>query len=365
MRFTPWISLTNVGIDDNVFNESGDPKLDRTAAIGPAVSLWMNLGRSRLTGKASGQYLYFDKYENQRAWNTSDEAQLEFNLGHLRPFVGGAYANTKDRPGYEIDSRARLRSETAILGSEVRISSRTSVLLKGSRARFAFNEGESFLGADLSTLLNRTEQSELLQFRFKLTALTTFALGAETRQDRFRFDTTRNSNSVSVLPGFEFKPLALISGRVFVGFKRFDALDAIVPDYSGPVAAVDATYITGPTQVVVKVNRDLTYSYETVQPYYALTDRTLVVTQRITPSWDLVGRGAWQSLDYRQLLSIQNLSERTDTIRQYGGGVGYRVGQTMRVGFDAVYFRRTSTQIALRGYKGLRYGASVTYGLQQ
>ena len=100
LRFTPSIALTSLGIDDNVFNESLDPKQDTTAAVGPAVNLWMKLGRSRMTGKVSGQYLYFSQYENQRAWNTTDEGRWEVPLSRLTPFIMGAYANTKERPGY-------------------------------------------------------------------------------------------------------------------------------------------------------------------------------------------------------------------------------------------------------------------------
>jgi hypothetical protein len=89
------------------------------------------------------------------------------------------------------------------------------------------------------------------------------------------------------------------------------------------------------------------------------------VTQRLSAAWDLVGRSGWQSLGYQQIQSASAPSERTDTIRQYGGGVAYRVGQTMRLGFDAIYFQRESSQIALRAFEGLRFGASVSYGLPQ
>jgi hypothetical protein len=217
LRFTPSIALTSLGIDDNVFNEDLDPKRDTTAAVGPAVNLWMKLGRSRVTGKASGQYLYFSTYENQRAWNTTDEGRWEVPLSRLTPFVTGIYANTKERPGYEIDSRAHLRSHAVGLGTEFRLSSKTSAVLTATRSDFAFDEGETFLGADLATALNRHSDAEALQLRFKLTSLTTFVAGAEAIQDRFTFGPVRNADS-TLLPGFEFKPSALISGKCSSGF---------------------------------------------------------------------------------------------------------------------------------------------------
>jgi hypothetical protein len=43
-----------------------------------------------------------------------------------------------------------------------------------------------------------------------------------------------------------------------------------------------------------------------------------------------------------------------DTIRQYGGGIGYRLGQTFRLGIDGTYFRRRSSNVALRDFEGFR-----------
>jgi hypothetical protein len=365
LRFTPSIALSNLGVDDNVFNEDLNAKRDTTAAVGPAVNLWMHVGRSRLTGLASGQYLYFRTYDNERAWNTNDELKWEVPLGRVTPFIGGIYTNTKDRPGYEIDSRAHQRFAAVRLGTSLRLSAITSVVLAGTRSATAFDEGETFLGADLATALNRTSQSEELQLRFKLTPLTTLVLGADSVQDRFRFNSIRDANSIRVLPGFELRPSALVSGKVFVGYRRFDALNQGVPDYQGPIAAVDATYIAGPTRFGLKVSRDLTYSYEPAQPYYALTDLGLIITERVTHTWDVVARGGRQTLDYKRLNSVAAGTARTDIVRQYGGGLGYRVGQTLRLGFDAIYYRRLSSEVALRDFAGLRFGASVSYGLPQ
>jgi hypothetical protein len=366
LRFTPSIALTNLGVDDNVFNDDLDPKQDTTAAVGPAVKLWMHVGKSLLTGQVSAQYLYFRRYDNQRTWNTTDELKWEFPLGRLTPFIAGSYMNTKERPGFEIDSRAHQRADAVRLGTSVRLSGVTSLVLTGTRTTTAFDEGETFLGADLARALNGTSQTEAAQLRFNLTPLTTLVVGGEALQDRFKFDPIRNANSIRVLPGFELKPSALISGKVLVGFRRFDALSRAVPDYTGLAAAVDATYVAGSTRFAVRVARDLSFSFEETDPYYALTDMGLVITERVTRVWDLVARGGRQTLDYKRLTSVTTaLSPLSYVIRQYGGGLGYRVGQTLRLGFDAVYYRRNSSQIAQRDFKGLRYGASISYGLAQ
>jgi putative beta-barrel porin BBP2 len=365
LRFTPSIVASNFGVDDNVFNDQVDPKRDTTGGLGPAVELWMRAGRSRLSGKVSGQYLYFKTYKNQRSWNTANELKWEVPVGRLTPFVTGSYVNTKSRPGFEIDSRARLRTDSVGLGTAVRLTAITSLVLSGTRADTAFADGEQFLGTDLATALNRTTQNEQLQLRVKLTSLTTFVVQADALQDRFTFDRTRNANSIRVMPGFELRPAALISGKVFVGYRQFDALDRSLTDYTGPVAAVDATYTAGATRLLLTVNRDLVYSFEALEPYYALTDLRLAITERMGRGWDLIANGGRQMLDYRQLVTIPATAPRTDTVRQYGAGVGYRVGHTLRLGFDVLYYSRKSTQVTLFDFDGLRYGVSVSYGLPQ
>jgi hypothetical protein len=198
---------------------------------------------------------------------------------------------------------------------------------------------------------------------FRLTPLTTFGVRAEGTADRFTFDRVRNADSVKLMSGFDLKPFALISGSAYVGVRRFNGLDERVPDYQGVVAAVDALYTVGVTRLILKVNRDLAYSYEPNEPYYGLTDVSLDVTERITQAWDIVGRGGMQWLDYRGLASTTDSRTRVDRARVYGAGIGYRIGETLRVGLDANYYHRTSPVVTLRDYDGLRFGASFSYGL--
>ncbi len=365
LRFTPSIALTNMGVDTNVFNESDDPKQDQIGAVGPAADVWMRLGRSRVSGRVSGQYLYFKQYDHQRAWNSSDDVKWEVPLSRLTPFIIGTYANTKARPGYEIDSRARQTVDSLKLGSELRLSGKTSLVVSGKRSHVAYDENETFLGADLATALNNTTNSEQLQLRYRLTPLTTFVVSGEGLQDRFTFDTVRNADSIKVMPGFEMKPSALISGSAFVGYRHFDAVDPALPDFKGLVALVDAVYTARSTQIGVNVSRDVTFSYQAAQPYYTLTDVGLRLTERITHSWDVIGRGGRQTLDYARIRSDAAAAGQVDHVIEYGGGIGYRIGRTLRFGVDGMYYHRRSSDAKLRNYEGARFGASVAYGLPQ
>ena len=363
LRFTPSLILDSIGVDTNVFNESADPKQDTTAAAGPGVDLWLRPGRARISGKASGQYQYFKTYDNQRGWNTSDELKFELPLSRLKPFVSGSYKNTHDRPGFEIDSRSRAAINEVALGTAFRVSSKTMFIVTGSREITAFDQKATFFGATLAQSLNRRSDLEQLQFRYELTPLTTLVVKSDAIQDRFEFEKSRNADSLRFMPGFEFKPFALISGAVAVGFRHFNGLRETLPDYNGVVASVNAKYTLTATQIAVKIDRDLNFSYEDANPYYTATSAQVALTERLTRTWDVIARGAWQSLAYRQIDPLPVVG-KTETGRGYGLGVGYRLGETLRLGIDAIYSMRRSIETA-RQYDGLRVGASVSYGIAQ
>lgn len=364
LRLTPVVELTNLGTDSNVFNESDDPKSDTTAAFGPLVRFWMRPGAVRISGRTGAQYLYFREYDSQRAWNMQHELRAEWMLGRLTPFVGGEYLNTKDRLGYEIDSRSRRRDISATAGLGVRLGARSQVVGSYRRFKAEYDEDETFLGATLARELNHEEERAELQYRHALTPLTTLVIRNEYGKDRFETSQLRNSESFRIMPGFEFKPAALVAGSVFVGYRHFDAAVPIMSDYSGVVAEVAASYAHNGTRFEVGANRDLAYSYSIERPYYALLDTRLVVTHRLAAPFELVGRLGRQNLAYR-MANGDDASAPTDRGYVYGAGAGYLPGEMLRLGFDVIYSTRRSEVAGRRDYEGLRVFGSVTYGIRQ
>jgi hypothetical protein len=365
LRFTPGILVSDIGVDNNVFNDPDHQLSDSTAAIGPAINFWTHAGTLRIIGKGSGQYLYFKKFDDQRSWNTTDEVRLELPLSRFKPFAVGGYSNTRQRPGFEIDSRARLSTNLVTLGTRLDFSGTTGLILSGTRMTTAFDEKETFLGSELANALNRHSDTEQLELHYRLTPLTSLVVTTEATQDRFDHDRLRNSDSYAVKPGFEFKPFALISGKVSAGFRHFNVLNDSVEDFQGLVAAIDAKYtLTTSTRIAALVSRDMAFSFEEQFPYYTLTLSAVELKQRVSTSWDAVVRAGWQTLGYHAVLTNAANVPFADRGRFYGAGVGYLVGETLRIGFDANYYSRDSQQ-NVRNYNGLRAGASVSYGIPQ
>jgi hypothetical protein len=218
------------------------------------------------------------------------------------------------------------------------------------------------VGETLGRRLDRDAATFGLSVRHDVTPLTTWTVEGEQQHDRFVQSPDRDADALRIVTGFEFKPFALISGKAVIGYRRFNTASPAVPDYTGPVASADLGYVLRATRVTLRVERDVTYSFEALEPYYLLTNLGFTVTQRLTRGWDAVGRAAGQVLDYKAVGGL-TAPERTDRGRQVGGGVGYHVGEIMRLGFDTEFVSRRSP-ITNRSYDGWRSGLSITYGMK-
>jgi hypothetical protein len=116
------------------------------------------------------------------------------------------------------------------------------------------------------------------------------------------------------------------------------------------------------TRFGVKFDRNLDYSYQTDKPYFVATALLFDVKQALGYSWDVVGRAGRATLAYQGFLD--ETAPRTtarDRVTTFGVGVGRRLGDHIRVGFDVDHGRRRS-DAAFRGYEGFKFGGSFTYG---
>jgi hypothetical protein len=364
LRFTPFLAITEIGVDTNVFNDAQEPQRDTTATFGPGAEYWVRAGRARISAKSDVQYNWFRDFANQRSLSTNNDLKIEFPMARVTPFVDGVFDHGRVRPGYEIDTRAFRTDSGGGGGIDVDITPKTGVRLETHRRRLKYREDEFFFGNSLQETLNRRTDSVGVSWRQRLTPLTTLVVLSEYEKERFDFQSSRDAKGVRVMPGFEFDPFALIGGKVFVGFRSFDTTDPLLPNYSGVVADVEANYRARSTRFDIRVQRDVDYSAEELEPYYLLTDAGVKVTQKITQRWDMVGTVSRQWLDYQRIegLAVSNVPSHADHSYRVGGGVGCLLGSSVRVGVDVAYYRRNSP-LAAREYDGLRVGGSFTYGL--
>ena len=361
LGLTPKIALRNIGVDTNVFNASDRPERDVTATLAPGIDAWLRVGRLQFSSETTAEWNYFQKATNERSVNLGEQLRVDLDLFRLVPFVTGRYVRTRQRPSLEIDERVQQLRSGAGAGLLVRAGARLELEALVEEERLDFGQTR-FGSAALAGALNRTRQEGALTMRYEVTPLTTFVVRAATRYDRFETARVRNSDSVSLVPGFTFAPSALFSGTAALGFRRFTTRDALAPDYSGLVADVDLKYVARDmTRFVVAIGRDVEYSFEPAEPFFVSTTRRLEVTQLLGYSWDVVGRASLDSLDYKHLAGDPTAVSRRDRLTAYGAGIGRRLGEALRIGVDVDFARRTS-ELRTRTYDGMRVGGSVTYG---
>ena len=361
LAFDPRVALNSLGIDTNVFNSVANPQSDFTFALKPGTDMFMRAGRGLLTVSGNAEFVYFHEFETERSINSDVMGRFELRFNRLRPYASASWLDTKQRPGYEIDARARHYEADYHAGSDLRIASKSTVRLDFRHLDYRFDGDEVFNGEALNQQLNRTLKAVEVSWRQRLTALTTWVTRVSRETERFEFQDLRNADSFRLSSGFELGRFALIRGSAFVGFRSLSPADGgIIPEFTGVTADVDVSY-TAPSQtrLGVAVDRDVQYSYENRTPYYVQTGWTASLTQRVTGRWDFQLTGGRDRLAYQAI--IQAIDARTDGVGRFGGGVGYTVGDQTRISFDVNSFYRSSV-LPGNEYGSVRAGVSVNYG---
>jgi hypothetical protein len=354
---TPSLSITNLGVDSNVFREEVNPRQDVTATVSPAALAWVRAGRSVLSIETRADMAYFERYATERSVDYAADGRYEIRANRLTPWVGARYATGRQRVGYEIDARSQRTDREARAGLQVQLGGKTAIDLSGRRTDYSYDADARFLGTSLHEVLNRRSESAAISLSQRVTPITTAFAIAESTRDRFALAEARNADSVRVLGGLNLAPLALVSGTVRAGYRSFVPRDGA--PFKGLVGSAHIAYtLVGRTRFDLLAERDLNYSFELASPHYVLTGGDLTVTPRLSTHWDVQARGGRHQLVYRDAAGA---STRTDQHMVYGAGLGYRVGSYLRLGANIDRERRTSDAQS-REYEGYKMGVSMTYG---
>jgi hypothetical protein len=362
----PTVSMPNIGIDTNVFNDPLNltPKRDFTFDLLPKTELWLRMGRTWLFGTVAEEIIWFQKYTTERSVNGTYSIGWKAPLNRLVLTTSATQVSTRSRPGFEIDVRAH-RQEPVFAGSvEVRGFAKTFLGVRGSWTRVNFDDDAMFRGTSLEEQLGRTATTAAITIRHELTPLTSIIFSGGRSEQRFKSAPLRNSASADYSVGLNFDPAALIKGSAVVGYTVYTPEASDLPGYRGTTAAASLTYtLLGSTRIAGTITRNVQFSYDVNEPYYLLTGATASIAQQIFGPIDVVARVGAQRLQYQSRSgTVVTAPDRIDHIRTYGLGFGTHLGQDVRLGFNVDRERRTSV-LAEREYKGLRFGSSLTYGL--
>jgi hypothetical protein len=362
---SPTLMLRELGRDENVFNERDDPKGDFTFTLVPRAEVVFKPRALRVSYIASTEYVYYRTYASERSTNLSSAVRADLALGWLRPYVLATGMTSRQRLNHEVDLRARHRERVYGAGVGIRIGTRLTLGASGRTSRLRFDEGlfrGEELAASLDSDLDALEGSAGLQ----LTPFTAISLVVSHEEQRFRVAGERDSDSLRITPTFTFSPEAVLNGSIALGYRRFTPRSGALSAYSGVVAtATVGTTLWNRHRVEMVFARDVRYSYERNTPYYLATGGNVTVTSQLAGPFDLRLTGSRQLLAYRGLRG-EPAAERPgdDTVSSYGGGIGYRLRDQLRLGLNAEWSGRDSQLSLDREYRNRRIFVSVTWGKQ-
>ena len=357
LYLTPRVTLDRLGLETNVFNASSEPQSDFVVAASPEADLWVPFRRRALLATTvAARTEYFHKFAGERSINPDVRSRFDVALRRLTFFAAGRWLDTRERPAFEIDLRARRVATEASLGARVTVAPRLSVELELSQDRLRFYGDVFFDGTALAETLNRRERAGRAAVRWRHTALSTVVLTGEFRGMRFERAPQRDSDNLVLTVGAEFQPRALVSGSAHVGIREFRALGSAVSDATRVVARADLEFrLPAGLSAAFETERDIEYSFTRLDPYYVVTRYGLAITRRLGGPYEVTGRLVRDEYDYL------GPSGRWDVARNVSVTLGYRLNESTRVGFEVGYITRRSTTARWR-YEGLRAGLVFDYG---
>jgi hypothetical protein len=362
VQLTPRIELRDVGIDTNVFNEEVSPKRDFTMTVRPGVDAGFRFGPGRFLYRSWMDFVYFQKYTEERAVNRFGDLRAELRMTRVVPYVSIGGLDTTDRPNNEIDLRAKRVTQTFGAGAAVQLFSRTAAIVGYQKQSLEYDPNQVFQGEDLATQLNSDRTTFETGLRMALTPITTMILTVAKEDVRFDVSKNRDSDSIRFGPRFEFAPDGPLSGYAAVGFRRFTPITSDLKPYRGLIAQVGTRLTLGSgTRIDVQYARDVEYSIEEALPYYITNNGRLTVTQILNGPYDVQGYIGRERASYQALESLAVEPSAPDTTNLYAFGGGYRFKENARLGLNLEFTHRETHRTG-KSYDRRRLLGTLTYG---
>ena len=322
----------------------------------------MLFGPMRFTGVLDTAYVWYQKFRSERSINNNISLRFEGFFDRLHPWVSGEIVKTRERQGFEIDARAQRTQPTVRAGFDWAIGSRTGLAVSSRLERTEYAGFEQFQGANLSQQLDSESRDFTAGLRFELTPLTMLWVDVEYETARFAFEPVRDNDAWAVTPRLRFRPDAFISGELMVGYKTLTPKSPVLQQFEGIVAQGDLTLsLLDVTQFTIEIERNTEYSFEELHPYYVQAGGRLTITQQIGGPFDVRVNGGRYELSFRDLPDARSGPRGKEQLTIGGFGVGYRIGETIRIGVDGELQKRRSILRPVRDYDRIIYYGSISY----
>jgi hypothetical protein len=364
VSFTPTVRLTNIGFDTNVFDLTGTQRqpADFTATVEPGVETRVATPRLDARVSSTMSLVYYRKYASERAVNPRVDATVEQRMSSRLSLYGkGAFGYSKGRAGYEIDSRQRSLSHSAVAGARIG-NRKLEVDLHGSYAGAAYDPDALFMNVNLSETMNQTSRGVGGGLKFRLSPYTSVTTLLDATATRFEFSADRDTNSYAGSVGLEFHPRAVLAGTATVGYRVLTPLSARTPNFSGFTPRAGLTYtLRDVLSIGVGAQRDVEHSFYSDRPYFLYTLYEASIRQALFHHLDIGASVQHTTLEYQPFV-IRGLllpPLPTDVVRMVTASLGIPIVRKFRVGWYVQRWERLSID---RPYETTRVGLEISVG---
>ncbi len=353
IKVAPGLIIREIGWDSNVFDEpdAESPKEDYVASFQPDASIFTRLRLFKISAYAGSELTYYKKYASEQSVGHALRGRVDILLSRFRPFIGGGQTKSRTRPNGEIDVRANRKEEELSGGLSFDLGAHSLVYVSAVQTYNGF-ESAVQSGVDLGESLTRDSYLYQGGVRTDLTPLLTFTLSGGLREDRFRADPTRDSDSLTASAQFGFAPQAVVSGGATFSYRKMKPVDPLVTPFEGILGSVTLTY---PFLEIGRFNfsltRNIEYSFDSVEAYFLENTANIAYTHHLFGVVDAQVRAGRSYFDYS---ARPTSAARTDTLDTVAGSLGYNLRNRTRVAVNYEYSRRRSELLAERNYQRRR-----------
>jgi hypothetical protein len=361
----PSLQILDAGVDENIFNETENPKDDFTLTVASRLLAVMRVGLNDLMFSTGSDYVWFKEYASERSSNQSYAMRFNLSASRFKPYIGGEHLRTRARPSAEIDARAQRVVNMAVTGSSFSLTERTALNVSAQWDRSTFDEGEQFRGVDLDRL-NSTGRRYTAGARYAVTPFTSLSFNGVYGEEIFPQSHLRDSNSYGIISTVEFAPEAAIRGSLSGGYQLFVPQNSELSENRGVVFEGALNWaLPSMTMFDLSLGREVNYSFEDTAPYYLQTGGRLTITQALAGPFSLRGTADRQYLSYRWRLGVTPTigdEDRVDTVDVLIGGVTVRLGRGFSVLVGVENTRRDSSSDVRQKFNRTRLLSTFTLG---
>ncbi len=355
ISWTPSLALRAVGPDRNVYVEPGAGQADRTAIFTPSATAKMTTRLLTIEGNGQLDYLYFEKFTQERYLNRKVNGRMQVDFGRFSPFVRGMFERSRDRQA-DIDIRIGRKVYNYGGGVALPLTAKGSIEASLTQGRNDFEKGRTFREIELAQSLNRKTENLNLGFRYALTPLTTLALDASRIREDYDSSPVLNTDDRRFSLSLFFAPDAILKGRFTIGYHRMRAQFPGNTPFRGLLADANLAYtFRESSRFNVRYFRDTSASFDS--PFNVQTSYGIDLVQDIAGPLKVTAGASRQITKHAENVFVRQIP-RNERYDSYSLGLAFYWSTSVRstVVYDV---QRRLSSIAIENFRRRRLLASL------